>query len=392
VPPALSPSLPAPCPDWKWPWWPSLPLYPYGYRQTLRTEIIPDWAWSFEQIQGVLYVVTPLRMTVIRLHAGGLLIYAPVAPTPECLRLVQELVDRYGAVQHIILPTLSGLEHKVFVGPFARKYPTATVYVAPGQWSFPVNLPLSWLGLPADRTKLLTAENPFGDRFDYALLGPIDLNLGTFGEIALFDRQLQLLLVTDVVLSIPAQPPAIIQEAPYPLLFHARDQANDPIIDSPAQRLQGWQRIVLFTLYFRPSAVQISSTFQALRSIATAPDKSRQAFFGLYPFSWQDNWLASFQAIQNNGQLLVAPILQQLILNRAPQQTLAWVDRVSQWDFKQIIPCHFQAPLPAGPAEFRAAFDFLTQGPPLPIADLQLIQDINHLLENSGILPPVSKS
>jgi Domain of unknown function (DUF4336) len=393
VSPVPSPLPPRRSADWKWPWWPSLPLYPYGYRQTLRTELVPDWAWSFEQIQGIFYVVTPLRMTVLRLNAGGLLIYAPVAPTPECLSLVNELVDRYGPVQHIILPTLSGLEHKVFVGPFARQYPTATVHVAPGQWSFPVNLPLSWLGLPVGRTQELGTKNPFDDtRFDYALLGPIDLNLGTFGEIALFDRQLNLLLVTDAVLSIPAQPPAIVQLDPYPLLFHARDQVSDPMVDTPAQRLKGWQRVVLFTFYFRPSAVQISSTGQALQSLLTAPDKSRQAFFGLYPFNWQPHWLESFQAIQSNGRLLVAPILQQLILNRNPQEVLAWVDRVAQWDFQQIIPCHFQAPITATPTEFRAAFDFLTQGQQLPSADFQLLQNIDKLLKTSGILPPAIKS
>jgi Domain of unknown function (DUF4336) len=379
--------------DWRWPGWLSLPIYPYGYRQTLRTTIISDWVWSFEQIQGILYVVTPIRMTVIRLNEGGLLIYAPVAPTAECLRLVNELVDRYGAVEHIILPTLSGLEHKVFVGPFARQYPAANVYVAPGQWSFPVNLPLSWLGLPASRTRLLVGDAlpaALRERFDYAMLGPIDLNLGKFGEIALFDRQFQLLLVTDTVLSIPAEPPAIVQLAPYPLLFHARDQTSEPIVDTPAQRLKGWQRIVLFTFYFRPAAVQISSLRQVVQALPTARDKSRHALFGLYPFNWQADWLASFQALQSDGRLLVAPILQQLILNRDPTQTLAWVDRVTQWDFKQIIPCHLQAPITATPAEFRSAFDFLIHGAQFPANDLQLIRDIDSLLENSGIVPPAS--
>ncbi len=392
MPTALIPPPVALQKDWKWHWWLSLPLYPYSQRRTLRTDIIPDWAWSFEQIQGVLYVVTPLRMTVIRLNEGGLLIYAPIAPTAECLRLVNELVDRYGAVQHIILPTLSGLEHKVFVGPFARNYPLANVYVAPGQWSFPVNLPLSWLGLPAGRTKLLGQDNPFGDRFDYAMLGPIDLNLGKFGEVVLFDRQLKLLLVTDTVLSIPDQPPAIVQLDPYPLLFHARNRASDPIIDTAAQRLKGWQRAVLFTFYFRPSAVEISSIPQMLQSFSIAPDQSRRAFFGLYPFQWQQQWRSSFQALQGDGRLLVAPILQQLILNRDPQQTLAWIDRVVQWDFQQIVPCHFQAPIPATPAEFRAAFDFLTHGRQLPSADFQLLQDIDTSLGKIGIIPPAVHS
>ena len=68
-------------------------------------------------------------MTVVKLATGGLLVYAPVAPTGECLELVNELIALHGDVKYIILPTISGLEHKVFVGPFARKFPQAQVQV-----------------------------------------------------------------------------------------------------------------------------------------------------------------------------------------------------------------------------------------------------------------------
>jgi hypothetical protein len=94
-----------------------VPLYPYGRRRTLRTEVVKDTVWTFDQIQGILYVVVPIRMTVVKLEAGGLLIYAPVAPTPECIQLVKELVAKHGDVKYIILPTISGLEHKVSSAP-----------------------------------------------------------------------------------------------------------------------------------------------------------------------------------------------------------------------------------------------------------------------------------
>ncbi|HIK40838.1 DUF4336 domain-containing protein, partial [Thermoleptolyngbya sp. M55_K2018_002] len=144
--------------DWRWPFWPLVPLYPYGNRRTLRTEIVKDTVWTFDQVQGIFYVVVPIRMTVVRLAAGGLLVYAPIAPTGECVRLLRELEVQHGAVQYIILPTVSGLEHKVFVGPFARQFRTAQVFVAPHQWSFPLNLPLSWLGLPLGRTQPLPEQ------------------------------------------------------------------------------------------------------------------------------------------------------------------------------------------------------------------------------------------
>jgi Domain of unknown function (DUF4336) len=381
-------AVPPPSPDWQWRWWLPVPLYPYGQRRTLQQEVVADWVWSFEQIQGVLYVVTPLRMTIFRLAQGGLLVYAPIAPTPECLRLVDELVAQYGTVQHIILPTISGIEHKVFVGPFARYYSQATVYVAPGQWSFPLNLPLSWLGLPSNRTQVLGDEHPFGHRFDWAILEPIRLGIGQFSEVALFDREFQLLLTTDTIVSIPAEPPPIIQLDPYPLLFHARDRVDEVVIDTPANRRKGWQRIVLFTFYFRPGCLEIDRTLPMIQqALSSAPVKSRQTFFGLYPFHWQAHWPNSFAAIANQGRPLVAPILQQLILNRSPAQTLAWVDQVARWNFQKIISCHLAAPIAANHDDFRQAFAFLTTGRQLPAADFALLEKIDAVLSQTGILP-----
>jgi hypothetical protein len=72
--------------DWNWPFWFVLPLYPYSKRQTIRREIVKETIWSFEQSQGILYAVVPIRMTIVKLHRGGLLVYAPIAPTKECIR------------------------------------------------------------------------------------------------------------------------------------------------------------------------------------------------------------------------------------------------------------------------------------------------------------------
>jgi len=51
-------------------------------------------------------------MTVVKLEVGGLLVHAG-RPDSECVRLVKELVAEHGDVSYIILPTVSGLEHKV---------------------------------------------------------------------------------------------------------------------------------------------------------------------------------------------------------------------------------------------------------------------------------------
>ncbi|WP_392534282.1 DUF4336 domain-containing protein [Nostoc sp. C117] len=388
--------------DFSWRLWPVVPLYPYGRRRTIRKEVIKNTIWNFDQIQGIFYVVVPIRMTIVKLEAGGLLVYAPVAPTPECIRLVKELVAEHGNVKYIILPTVSGLEHKVFVGPFARYFPTAQVFVAPNQWSFPLNLPLSWLGLPPKRTQLLpedSSKTPFADEFDYAMLGPINLGTGRFAEVAFFHKRSHTLLVTDSVLSIPEDPPAIVQLDPYPLLFHAKDNASDTVADIQANRRKGWQRICLFALYFQPSPLEILPWSQVFPDALKAAERSKKAYFGLYPFKWND-WERSFYALWGNGRLFVAPILQTLILNRAPKETIDWADKVASWDFEWIIPCHFDAPIKAEPHQFRQAFSFLEKYPavsaglfssstyPLPEEDFKVLREIDAALNKFRIVPP----
>ncbi|MBW4661251.1 MAG: DUF4336 domain-containing protein [Drouetiella hepatica Uher 2000/2452] len=381
--------------DWSWRFWYAVPLYPYGKRRTLRTEIIKNTLWTFDQIQGIFYVVVPIRMTIVKLETGGLLVYAPIAPTRECLRLVNEIAAEHGAVKYIILPTVSGIEHKVFVGPFARRFPHAQVFVAPHQWSFPLNLPLSWLGLPAKRTQILPSDSsqaPFADEFDYAILGPIHLGLGPFEEVVFFHRRSRTLLVTDTILSVPIEPPAIVQIDPTALLFHAKDHVFDTVEDTPDNRRKGWQRMALFAFYFRPSAIQITKIGQSVREALQAPDRSKSAYFGWFPFQWKPDWQQSFQALQGNGRLFVAPILQALILNRASQATIDWANHVASWNFQRIIPCHLDSPLEADPQQFRQAFAFLEKDAPeellLPEVDFELLREVEAGLLRRGITPP----
>lgn len=387
--------------DFSWRFWPVVPIYPYGQRRTIRKEVIKDTIWTFDQLQGIFYVVVPIRMTVIKLEKGGLLVYAPVAPTGECTRLLNELVTEHGDVKYIILPTISGIEHKVFVGPFARRFPNAQIFVAPGQWSFPLNLPLSWLGLPGKRTRILpenSQEAPFAEDFDYAILGPIDLGLGKFAEVAFFHKRSHTLLVTDTIVSVPAEPPAIVQLDPYPLLYHAKDQAFDMVLDTPANRLKGWQRVTLFALYFSPSTLKVLTWSQIWRDAQKATERSKRAYFGFFPFQWRENWQDSFDILRGNGRIFVAPILQRLILNRAPQETINWADHVAKWDFQWLIPCHFDAPIKAEPQQFRQAFGFLETQPLggvvssnsylLPEDDFKLLRDIDAGLNKLGIVPP----
>lgn len=63
-----------------------------------------------------------------------------------------QLIKELGApVEYIVLPTFA-YEHKIFVGPFSRKFPLAQVWVAPRQWSWPLNLPLEFFGIFRSKT------------------------------------------------------------------------------------------------------------------------------------------------------------------------------------------------------------------------------------------------
>jgi len=57
--------------------WPAVPLYPYGRRRTLRQEVEGHGL----DLRPATHYRRLLRMTVVKLEARGLLVYAPVAPT-----------------------------------------------------------------------------------------------------------------------------------------------------------------------------------------------------------------------------------------------------------------------------------------------------------------------
>ena len=308
---------------------------PGAQRPTTRREVVKGKVWVLEQTQGVLDVIVNVRMTVVRLQDGGLFVYAPVAPTQECRRLVDELGD----VRYVVLPT-TAVEHKVFFGPFAKAYPEAECYSVPGQWSFPINLPLAALGLfPRKLTGRLTGDDqdelPWAGELDYALLDT-PLGLGPYVEAAFYHRATKTLLVTDIVCQVPAEPPEVCEVDASPLLYRAKNGRADVVTDSRADRLKGWGKTVLFALFFKPETVD----FQPLKG-----------------FLWDDAWSSSFDVLRREN-LIVPPILQALVLTKRPKLLRAWVDQICAWDFQRIVPCHFTAPIKAGPREFRAAFAF----------------------------------
>ncbi|KAB1211490.1 hypothetical protein CJ030_MR6G013232 [Morella rubra] len=311
------------------------PLGPFLNRRTIRTEAVKGCIWLFEQEQalGFSSVSTNIRMTVIKLKSGGLWVHAPIAPTEECIQLVKEL----GApVEYIVLPTFA-YEHKIFVGPFSRKFPRAQIWVAPRQWSWPLNLPLAFFGI--FRAKTLEDENlstPWSGEIEHKILSSPEVGIGPYVEVAFYHKRSRTLLVTDAVIFVPKQAPECISKESLlasaknglavKILSKGKEVPEEPVVDNRRNRQKGWERMVLQILFLGPSNL-------------------------LEPN-------ASFA--QMSQKLIVSPIVKTLVFSKVPEKVRDWIDSIAQdWRFKRIIPAHFAAPINAGRSDFLAAFAFL---------------------------------
>jgi len=376
--------------------WGILPVGPYKRKKTIMETIVPDKVWTFDQKFGILNVQVPLRMTVIKLDDGGLFVYDPIAATPELLGYMIELEKIHGPVKHIVLGSVA-IEHKTYAGVFAQKFKDAQVWVQPGQYSFPSNLPIPFLGFPAGRTNVIPSKQKDAPSdwkdFEYRTLGPLISKDGAFGETVFYHKSTKTLLVTDTVVEVTKEVPKIFEDDPKPLLYHARTTVTDVLEDTPEIREQGWRRVVLFGLFFTPGALNIKDADVALKE--RRPDINSD-FAGIYPWDWVGDDIASFKALQ--GGLLVAPILQQLILNREPIEVLDFADEVAKWDIERIIPAHLKNNLQYTGKDYRAAFSFLEakgvpKGLPKPLdIDMKSLRDAEvGLLESGAVarVPPL---
>lgn len=384
-------------------------------RATVETEVVPGQIWTHDQIQGVVNVNVPVRQTVIRLKNGGLWVHNPVAPTPQLMALMRRLEEKYGPVKHIVLGTVA-LEHKATFGSFASRFPLATVWIQPGQWAFPVDLPIELLGvrqrgarlreIPVEgrevsqKYRYFAEKSPtpeWADEIEFEVLGPFAFeSVGGFSETAFFHKATKTLLVTDTVVSVTESPPAIIEEDPRALLFHARDNATDVVEDTTATRMKGWRRMVQFGLVFFPSQIDVDAVPQAFKEASMVPKELRNLGQGaipgdtLYPWAWRgDSDKANFSAISQKGKLFCPPILTKLILDREPQRTLHWVDSVSKRfaSMQRIIPCHLNNAIKVrGSKEFSEAFDPLRSRPGRLVPQRALAEDLALLQTASDLL------
>jgi len=328
----------------KWSWWPLLPLYPYGRKRTIFRELVPNQIWSFEQLQGIYYVAVPVRLLVVRVK-NELMIINPLPPTDELLRDIDVLVKKIGPVKTIVLPTASGLEHKIGLPALARAFPNAKIWVCPGQFSFPFQLPFDWLGIPSDRTNILLADGfPYEDFCEWISLGPIDIGLARFQEICCFHKPSKSLLVTDALVGIEETPPELFDLDPTPLLFHSREKGSEELIDTPMARRKGWLRLVLFASYLMPEKLEIPKIKEIFGNSFKPNLRNKRAHFGIYPFSWQKGWeLSAMKIVGKKTPLIqIAPVLERLVFPRARKAYISWLNKVeSLQGISWLISAHY---------------------------------------------------
>eukprot|EP00435_Cladocopium_sp_Y103_P056870 s640_g19.t1 len=369
------------------------PLGPVFARRTVRTQI-GDGMWTFEQEQKLANIAVNVRMTAIKLEDGSLWVHNPVAPTEECNALLRELGL---PVKYIVLGSAQ-YEHKIFVAPFARRWPDAKVYTVQ-QWSWPLDLPSAFYGIFA--TELKDGEDtPWSAEIDKKLLCPKDrLGLGySAAECAFFHRRSKTLICTDALVYVPEDPPAVLDKDELKGLGRTAnnfildlvafvnwrgsgdfvrkaiaEESGGPSPSDAALLRKGWQRDALLSLYFGPDGGSIVEPSQAFRSIA--------------------------------GRWIVGPVCYSLVYGgKIRNEVKEWSERLCEWDVQQILPGHFAGPVGGNSDDIRRAFEVLGENveatePPefalpwpfpqpvrYPAEDLKLLTDIRGALRALDVI------
>jgi len=334
------------------------PLYGEDSRETRLREIVPGEVYALEQNLALGPLETPLRCVVVKLKDGTCWVHAPVAPTREFFELAESL----GKVAHVVVPTYA-LEHKIFAKAALERWPSAKLWVAPGQFSFPVDVPLATVfGREPDGVLGVLGGDATGtDGRDGAMglgasknasrppwLDEIACDVLRCGRFAIAGKDVTLyesvflhvrsktLIVTDCVAYVPRAVPEL--QTPSKLLLvgkRSTDDATPP--DTFENRLNGWKKMALLVTYFFPEHEELVKP-------------------GLV--EWSDGWEDNFDALAE--RLLVPPVVRATLFNQDPKRVRAFVDRVcASWEFDKVVPAHWAAPVAAGPTEFARAFQFL---------------------------------
>jgi len=144
------------------------------------------------------------------------------------------------------------------------------------------------------------------------------------------------------------------------LLFHARETKNEEVEDTPENRRKGWRRIVLLFNFFFPGSGRGDLGLGPISEALKTP-KYKDGWGGWKPFSWGKDEIKDFETFSAGGKPTILPIIQ-IILVRGPDEVRRWVDVVTKWNFKRVVPAHLDAPLAIGPEDFRKPFEWAENG------------------------------
>lgn len=334
------------------------PLGPALSRSTLRREIIPGQMWSFEQEQGLAGsdVSTNVRMTVVKMRNGKLWVHAPIAPTEECLSLLEELNC---PVESIVNSTYA-YEHKIFIGPFSRRFPDAKLFSVRG-WSFPLPLPDAFLGLNVHAYLDEEDKIQWSDEISFKLLPSSYIGVAPYTEAAFLHHESRTLITTDVVICVPESPPEVIPEAklqnlgkPDSWLASFRPGRFSSSPDEVSRSTLGWMRMTSLALFLGPDS--LVDPRGAFESVA--------------------------------GRLTVSPVLRVLVFGKIRSAIRRWAEEIMEWDFDRIVPAHFAAPVEANADDFREALACIIEKEDDGIKedDLRVLRSINNFLRVIGVV------
>eukprot|EP00536_Pseudo-nitzschia_multiseries_P000255 jgi/Psemu1/282198/fgenesh1_pg.4_\ len=247
-----------------------------------------------------------------------------------------------GGVSHVVVPTYA-LEHKVFVKECLKRWPNAELWTSPGQFSFPWKAAPDALVFGKAVDGVLGRDTPpWSDEIDSCTLEGGTFSIGgkptTLCETAFFHMDSKSLIVTDSLARVPTEVPPL--NDPERLLLVSKRCTSDPMPeDTPEARLVGWKKTALLVSYFFPEHEELD------------PDHPGTVV-------WTEGWDDNFEAL--SGKLIVPPVVRTLIYAQNPSRVKEWVEAVSsRWEFGQIVPAHFEAPIAASPSDLKRAFAFL---------------------------------
>ena len=323
------------------------PFLGEGYRETRKREIVPNVLWALEQNIELGPLETVIRCVVIRLRDGTLWVHAPLAPTEEFFKMVESCGEGgASAVAHVVVPTYA-LEHKIYTKDALKRWKSATLATAPGQFTFPFRDVSDGVvfGKRVDYVlegNDLTSSAPWKDEIEFETLrvGAFDVgaNSQIIYETAFFHKASKTLVVTDALAQIPIESPES-NSVDKLLVVSQRSTADSVPEDTREARQIGWEKTALLVNYFFPEHEELDPSHPGV-------------------VIWTDGWHENFQALA--GRLLVPPVVRTLLYAQDPSSVKDWVRRVAvRWDPERVVPAHWEAPVAIDRERFERSFAFL---------------------------------